>query len=569
MSQERILTGKTGQNGQPQMMRRFAAVSFSVMKHCIRGRDTHPVRTVVLCIVLLGAMAFCSQAWAGQEQGSKMTFEIKEYVIKGNTLLTYERLTDALRSFTGPGCTAADVERARRRLETLYHDEGYPTVLVNIPQQEVNEGIVILEVIESTIGEVRVTGNRFYTREKILEKLTSFKSGEILYIPRVQYELNRMNRNVDLEVTPLLMPGRKIGTTDVELRVKDHFPLHGSIEYNNRHTHDTTDTRINGIVRYDNLWQREHSLTLQYQTSPQDSNEVQVCAASYVMPAWWNVEHIVALYAVDSDSETAFGEGFEVIGKGRIYGMQYVIPLPYYNMYFHSVSFGIDYKDFEESMGYQGGENALETPLTYMPVSVGYRSSLLDTWGRTSWSSSLNFALRGIVTDREEFEAKRYKAKGNYTYLKLGIERDQVLPFGFRLSVKCDGQISDQPLVSNEQYAAGGMTSVRGYMESEGVGDDAVHATVEFMAPDIAEVLGMGDLHSVVPYLFYDTAGLRTLEPLPEQDDDTGLRGAGFGVRGRITRYLEFQADWAWALKDTDKTDKHDSQAYFRIKGQF
>lgn len=521
-----------------------------------------------ICMTVFGFFIWSSNAGAVQGR-DEVTFEIMEYTVKGNTLLEYRLFQEALRPYTGTECTAKDVEKARKRLENLYHNEGYPTVLVNIPPQNVENGIVFLEVIESTIGEVRVTGNRYYTREKVLAGLTSFRCGEVLYIPKVQQELNRINRTPDLKVTPLLMPGSRLGTTDVELKVEDHFPLHGSLEYNNRHTHDTTDTRLNAIIRYDNLWQKEHSLTLQYQTSPEDTDEVQVYAVSYILPSLWNEEHIIAIYAVDSDSETAFGEGFEVIGTGSIFGLQYVISLPYYKLYSHSVSIGLEYKDFDDSMGYQGGENALETPLTYMPISVGYRASLSDSWGKTSLNTGIRMALRGIVTDRDEFEAKRYKAKGNYAVLTMGIERDQMLPFDCGLSVKLDGQISDQPLVSNEQYAAGGMASVRGYMENEEVGDDAVHAVMELRAPDVARLFNIQNHHSAIPYVFYDAAALRTLEPLPDQDDKASIHGAGFGMRGRITRYLDFEADWAWALKDTDRTEKYDSQVYFKIKGQF
>ena len=40
-------------------------------------------------------------------------------------------------------------------------------------------------------------------------------------------------------------------------------------------------------------------------------------------------------------------------------------------------------------------------------------------------------------------------------------------------------------------------------------------------------------------------------------------------LRGRVARYLDIEGDLAWALKDTDSTDKYDAMFYFRIKGQF
>ena len=49
--------------------------------------------------------------------------------------------------------------------------------------------------------------------------------------------------------------------------------------------------------------------------------------------------------------------------------------------------------------------------------------------------------------------------------------------------MKLDGQIASEPLVDNEEYSAGGMENVRGYLESEAMGDNALHGTVEVSFP--------------------------------------------------------------------------------------
>ena len=75
--------------------------------------------------------------------------------------------------------------------------------------------------------------------------------------------------------------GKTPETVDISLKVKDSLPLHGSLEINNRATHDTTELRLSGALRYDNLWQRDHSVSFQFQLSPQDPDEVRVFSASY------------------------------------------------------------------------------------------------------------------------------------------------------------------------------------------------------------------------------------------------------------------------------------------------
>jgi hemolysin activation/secretion protein len=498
-----------------------------------------------------------------------VAFEIRGFEVSGNSLLDEDRIRQTMRPFIGPHQSAADVEQARDALEKVYHNAGYPAVFVNIPQQTVEKGIVRLEVIESRIGRVRVIGNRYFRNEKILKSLTSLSPGEILYVPKIQEELAEINRNPDLKVSPVLSPGRELGTIDVELKVKDKLPLHGSLELNNRSSHDTTDLRSNGLIRYDNLWQKEHSLSFQYQTSPEERDEVQAIAGSYVLPAPWKEEHLLALYGIWSDSDTAFGEGFEVVGRGQIFGLRYVMPLSPKGLYSHNVTAGLDYKDIEELLGFQVGGEDLVTPVTYMPLSFSYSASLPDRTGVTTFSGGLNMAFRGLVTAEEEFKFKRFKAGGNYIYATGGIERTQKLPKGLGLFVKLDGQISDQALISNEQYSSGGMKSVRGYKESEVLGDDAIHGTVELSWQNLSALLGIGDRFFFLPYAFYDYARLWVNDPLPGQNRSEKLAGTGIGVRGNMTRYLEYELNWGVALEDTDRTEKWDQRFYFMVKGKF
>ena len=81
----------------------------------------------------------------------------------------------------------------------------------------------------------------------------------------------------------MLRPGVDQGTVEIELKVEDQLPVNGVLTVNNRNSANTTPTRLETAVRYDNLWQRDHSFGLQYQVAPEDPDETQVLAASYVM----------------------------------------------------------------------------------------------------------------------------------------------------------------------------------------------------------------------------------------------------------------------------------------------
>ena len=520
---------------------------------------------VVVFLVITGLLPLIDSSGWAEEQAA---FSVHSFLVEGNSLLSEKSIQDVLRPFLGLQKTAADVEKARDALEKFYHEKGYPAVLVNIPEQTVEEGTVQLQVIESKIGNVRVTGNRWHTKAMIMHDLPSIEPGKVLYLPDVRKDLQYLNRGEDMKVSPVLSPGRETGTTDVEIKVEDRLPVHGSLELNNRNTHDTTELRLNGMLRYDNLWQKDHSIAGQFQISPEETSEVRLYSLSYTLPAPWAKEHQIALYGLHSDSNTTtFGQDLLVTGKGTIVGARYVIPLTPYDTYVHNLTIGADYKDFQELTGFSGDQT--KTPIRYAPMSFSYNSSYGDMWGATRFSGGLNVAFRHLVTDQSEFLIKRFQARGDYMYVTAGVERDQKLPAGMSLFLKVDGQIADQPLISNEQYSAGGMQSVRGYKEAEAMGDDAFHGTAELSAPDLAPLMKLDGRLRLTPFAFFDYAWVKTKQPLEGQDEIVSLSGVGLGIRGTLLTRLYYETDYALSLRDTDKTDKYHGAWYFKLGVQF
>ena len=215
------------------------------------------------------------------------TFAIHDYFVEGNTLIRQAKVDEILSKYTGQGLRIVDIEKARLALEKTYHDMGYPTVFVTIPQQTIEDNIVRLHVIETNIGNVSVTGNRYFSDENILSKLPSLRPGRLLYEPNVQKELDLINANPDRQVTPVLKPGKDADTADLELKVKDRLPLHGRLEGDNRGTSDTPRGRLNASLQYANLFNRENILTLQTTQTPDDWGAIQVYSFSYVAPVKW------------------------------------------------------------------------------------------------------------------------------------------------------------------------------------------------------------------------------------------------------------------------------------------
>ena len=499
-------------------------------------------------------------AWAQKAQ----SFDVFEYRVQGNSVLPGETIERAVYPFLGEGRSINDVEAARSALEKAYREAGFGTVLVDVPEQKVDDAVVTLQVLEAPVARLRVVGAQYYSQQRILDKVPGLAEGRVPNFTEVQQQLASVNTGPDRKVTPLLRPGKAPGTTEVDLQEEDKLPLHGSKEMNNRQSPDTTAMRLQASLRYDNLWQRDHSLGVQFQVSPQDPGEVRALAGTYTVPA---PDGAWVFSGVLSNSNVVSGVGdTTVLGKGSIVGVRRIVVLDGSERLTQSMSFGVDYKNFRDTVAVNAGTagaNGFATPIHYLPFNVGYSGTLDDPTGRWLGSAGLNFALRVVASDEAQFADKRFGASSGYSSLKLDLAREQKLPGALSLFGRLDGQLAGRPLVANEQFVAGGVDSVRGYLEAAAAGDAAIHGSLELRSPNLAgdrwPGVGLLELHA-----FAEGAHLVLRDPLPSQRSAFSLLGAGFGMRVKsdVPARTSLALDLGWPLRALGETQRGDLRVH-------
>ncbi|NBV23947.1 MAG: helix-turn-helix domain-containing protein [Proteobacteria bacterium] len=205
----------------------------------------------------------------GTNAPAKPSFNVTRYEVTGNTLLRPEEISNLLTNFTGPAITVDQVVLAQKTLNMFYRRQGYVTVSTALPPQKITNGVVQLQVIEGKLVEITVTGNRYFSSNNVMAALPSLRTNQFIQLQWFNPELDRANLNSDRQIYPEIVPGPEPGTSALMLKVKDHLPLHGRLEMNNQSTPGTPDVRVNASLQYNNLWQMEHSMGLQYGFSPE------------------------------------------------------------------------------------------------------------------------------------------------------------------------------------------------------------------------------------------------------------------------------------------------------------
>lgn len=494
------------------------------------------------------------------------TLYIREYRVEGAHQLKPIDVEKAVYPFLGPGRTVDDVEQARTALEKAYRDKGYQTVAVQVPPQQARGGVVVLQVVEGVVGRLRVKGSRYYSLAQIKKAVPSLAEGTVPDFNQVSREIVALNQLPDRRVTPTLRAGADPGTVDIDLNVKDTPPLHSSIELNNRYSANTTELRLNGSVSYNNLWQLGHSVGVSFQVAPEHFSDAEVFSAYYLARfpdiPWLSL----MVQGTDQDSNVSTLGGAAVAGKGQVIGFRAIATLPPLKDFFHSISFGIDYKHFDQNINLGGVETV--TPITYFPLSLTYSATWLGKGAVTELNAGVNLHLRGTGSGPSAFDAKRFKADGGYIYFRGDLSRTQDLPEGFQVFGKVQGQIANESLLDSEEFSGGGLGTVRGYLESAALGDNAVAGSLELRTPSLSRWWSKG-LNEWRFYVFGDGAVLTINNPLPEQTSSFTLASYGVGSRIRFLDHLNGSLDVGIPLTSQSPTKAHDVLLTFRVWGDF
>jgi hemolysin activation/secretion protein len=489
-------------------------------------------------------------------------FDVIEFRVLGNSVLPVTTIERAVYPFEGPHKTIEDVQAARAALEKAYHDAGYGTVFVDIPEQDIGPGVVRLRATEGRLDRVRVSGVRYFSGRRILAELPAAKPGEVPQLPALQAELAAVNaENADRTVTPVLKAGRTPGTVDLELQVNDSLPLHGGLTLNNRYTPDTSQLRSILDLSYGNLFQDFHNVAFEYQVAPQHPADEKVYSLTYVAPLPF--EHdLLAVYAVDTNSNVAAVGALNLLGIGQVYGVHLIHPFASNATFWQNLNFGADFKDFSQTVNVVGAPPD-KTPIRYINWSLVYSLNEHTQQQDTSVNIGVDFGIRGLPNDSSQFDYKRYDAQADYLYLKGQVERRQSLPFGTSIDVRLGLQLVDDPLISNEQLGLGGIDSVRGYLESLELADSGGSAQVELRTPTWNFGRNPANNH-IGAYVFYDRGYGWIIDPLPAQQSTYDLESVGAGVRFILLRGFDGMLEWADPLKSVSTVMKGHSRLEFQ-----
>ncbi|NEO44111.1 MAG: ShlB/FhaC/HecB family hemolysin secretion/activation protein [Moorea sp. SIO4A3] len=128
----------------------------------------------------------------------------------------------------------------------------------------------------------------------------------------------------------------------------------------------------------------------------------------------------------------------------------------------------------------------------------------------------------------------------------------RVLAEDTQLLVRANAQLADQALVSSEQFAIGGLGSVRGYRQDTLQTDNGIFASAEVQLPVLRVFQDKGVIQ-VVPFVDFGTAWNSSGNDNP---DPNTLASVGLGLQWQQGNNFTARLDWGIPLISVDSRDR-------------
>lgn len=502
-------------------------------------------------------------AQAGAEDANPIgRFEIVRFEVLGNTLLPGPVIDRLVAPYAGKERDFGSVMKALEALEAAYRQRGYGLVRVVLPEQVLNRGVVQLRVIETRIGKITVAGNKHYDAANIRRSLPGLRVGESPNLTDVSASLKVANESPAKKTTLQLQSGEQDDQVNAVLQVADEKPWTGAVGVDNTGVGSTGRNRLTVQYQNANVAGLDNVMSLQYTTSLEHPNQVNIFGAGYHVPlyALGDSLDVYGSYSnVNSGMVSAGLLNLAVSGAGTVLGTRYNHNLSRVGDYDSKMIFGIDYKAFKNDISLAGSQ--LGNDITVHPLSVTYTGN----WAGTG--KAVNFylsALRNIPGGDNggsaDFELARAGAPADYSVLRYGASYTHVLPRTWQLRLVLNGQATADALIPGEQFGAGGANSVRGFDERETADDRGRTTNAELYTPNLCTGSAQCRLLG-----FYDTGYVSRNNALPGEGTKASIGSVGFGLRLNVARNLALQLDDAQVVDASDTTPKGNRRVQFRM----
>jgi len=540
---------------------------------------------------------------AGASLASTVRVSVKKIEFEGNRVFSKRQLAKVVAAYSGREVTSEELEEARVALTKHYVDAGYINSGALLPDQDVSSGVIKFQIVEGRLTEIDLYGNFWYRRWWLLNQLRRAAGRSVNFNNlKVGLQLLRQNPTIS-RLNAELKPGVKAGESILEVAVKDAQPFRGGFTVSNSRPPSVGEGIGEFYLADLNLTGQNDPVGLRWGLvrwtidGEVDYTEYDNVSGTYEIPVTpWDT--MLAVHASKSDS-SIIDETFAALGiTSRSTEIGLALRQPLYQALNNIVtaSLSVDRKHSETFL--------LGRPFTLSLGAIEGESDVFATRFALDWvnrsqvhvlalRSVFSLGLYGFGSTRADprsagattlgagnaqgFEpeipdSKFFSWLGQAQYVRrifdTKVLRKKPEAYGWNLLretllvLRVNGQLSDEPLLSLEQFSIGGMQSVRGYRENQLLRDNGVLASAELRVP-VWLAKDKSPIVSIAP--FFDWGSGWNVNKVG--DNYLTVYSAGVGLLVNATRHAQATIYWGHPFVDFNekKVSLQDYGLHFAI----
>jgi hemolysin activation/secretion protein len=457
---------------------------------------------------------------------------VKGFLFKGNTVVSKEQLEAITAPYIGQALELPLLESAAQAITNYYRKKGYTLALAYVPQQDVKFGVVELAVLEGRIGDITVSGNKYYSSSFIKGHFAQAMEDNVVRNESLERGLLLLNEYPGLKTSATLEPGKSAGATDVHVTAEDKRPLHFMLDMNNYGFNNISRYRFGAGVEVGNVLVDGGTLTLNGIIGNQP-NQLLFGMANYSVPIG---VHGTKLVVGGSDGKFDVGGQLDFLQiRGTITTGDIAVTHSFIKSRFQNILGEVGFTAKHSKLTALDnliGDDAIRA------LKLGVNWDRLDLSGR--WYASV-YGFQGLgqflggMSDNSP-QATRQGADNRFTKATIATGRIQSLGHGVLLVVKGSGQITTGPVVVIEQMLLGGPDSVRGYKLGERFVDEGYTVSAETRIPFFPSLMPTA-LKETQGAIFIDYGAGLLRNPSPGEQRSTNLTGTGVGLQTQLPWY--------------------------------
>jgi len=394
---------------------------------------------------------------------------IKRFEFVGNSKLSNEVLTAALNSYLNRTLTLNQIKAAADVITNTYREAGW-TVRAFIPKQEIIDGVVAIEIVETVFGEASFQGNSLKRIEasrlvKMAEAI--LPKGQSMHANDIDRALLLLDDLPGVSVAGSLVEGKGDRETNLLISAVDEALITGSAGVDNQGSRATGIERLTANFNVNS----PSGVGDLFVTNFMKTRGAEFARGVYSLPVgnngWRAGVHASYLkYEVlQSFDVNAVG----IFGTANSSGIDVSYPLIRSQLNNLSFNWSYDYKVLENYVA-----DTLSSNYKISVNNFSLNGNRIDYWsGGGSTNASIMFTLGRLNNDESpnaQNDADGARVAGNYSKLNFYLNRLQTINADLSLFTAFSFQAANKNLDSSERMYLGGASGIRAFPSSEAGG---------------------------------------------------------------------------------------------------